>query len=313
MIMHERHVWIVPAASLALAFDSHALALGTSLNPSKTGQIKRDTTKCMSKSKLHEEPKPVSRRDWIQNVLPAASLTSSIAWNRGEWLSPASASETVGKDPDCNNPACLGVWDGLLSDCPHSNSRLGLGAGAGCASSQDDTPGVFAEPWDYSEAPNSTLEWEAQIRLLLPAIQLVSARRGDKVESLVQSGRYLRVLFTDGKTGEESVGEFYFTPNDSTVQFRVGSISPNTGLLSSSLKNLDRCELIRKEVRYLKVPVLRNRKRTLFFAESDLDTFGPGSAALGPPAEMRSGYLEGRQDVDPMLKIDLLQSFPKIK
>jgi hypothetical protein len=45
---------------------------------------------------------------------------------------------------------------------------------------------------------------------------------------------------------------------------------------------------------YLKLPVLRNRRRTLFFGESDLDTFGPGSAALGPPAEMTTGELEGR-------------------
>jgi hypothetical protein len=51
----------------------------------------------------------------------------------------------------------------------------------------------------------------------------------------------------------------------------------------------------------------------LFFAESDFDTFGPGSAALGPPAEMTTGELEGRgsDNVDPNLKIDVLQNFPK--
>jgi hypothetical protein len=63
------------------------------------------------------------------------------------------AAETVGKDPDCNEASCLGVWDGLLADCPHDQkispfrySSLGGGAGAGCVSSQDDTPGIFAEP-----------------------------------------------------------------------------------------------------------------------------------------------------------------------
>lgn len=79
-----------------------------------------------------------------------------------------------------------------------------------------------------------------------------------------------------------------------------------------SVRNMDRSEVIRKQLGYLKLPVLRNRKQAFFFGESDLDTFGPGSAALGPPAEMRTGELEGiGRDVDPKLKIDFLQQFPK--
>ena len=119
-------------------------------------------------------------------------------------------------------------------------------------------------------------------------------------------------MFTDGKTGEKSLGEFYFTPEDTTVQFRIASLGGGGGILSRSFRNMERSELIRKELKFLKVPVLRNRKRSLFFVESDLDTFGPGSAALGPPAEMKTGELEGRgsDDVDPKLKIDFLQQFP---
>jgi len=218
----------------------------------------------------------------------------------------ASAAETVGKDPNCDDRTCLGVWDGLLADCPHDPLSR---SGAGCTCSQDDTPGIFSEPWDYSEVPNNSLDWENQMKLLLPTIQLVSGRRGDQVQIVSQIDRYLRVLFTDGKSGEKSTGEFYFTPNDTTVQFRVASI-PGSGSILGSLRNIERCEMIRKELRYLKIPVLRNRQRSLFFVESDLDTFGPGSAALGPPAEMRTGELEGRQDVDPRLKIDLTQQFP---
>lgn len=218
----------------------------------------------------------------------------------------AFAAETVGKDPNCNDASCLGVWDGLLADCPHG--KIVMNSGAGCAASQDDTPGVFAEPWDYSDAPNASLDYNDQMRLLIPAIKLVCSKRGDQVEIIVQEGRYLRVLFTDGKTGERSTGEFYFTENDSTVQFRVGAVDPK--LLSASTKNLERCEMIRKELRFTKIPVLRNRKRVLFFAESDFDSFGPGSASLGPPAEMTTGELEGRQDVDPRMKIDALQNFP---
>jgi len=164
--------------------------------------------------------------------------------------------------------------------------------------------------WDYAEAPNNSLDWQVQMRLLVPTIQLVCSRRGDQAQILLQQERYLRVVFTDGKSGEKSTGEFYFTPNDTTVQFRVGSLSAGSVPFSSSLRNIERCEMIRKELRYLKIPVLRNRKRSLFFVESDLDSFGPGSAALGPPAEMKTGEIEGRQDVDPKLKIDLLQQFP---
>jgi hypothetical protein len=247
----------------------------------------------------------------------------------------ANAAETIGKDPNCNDASCLGVWDGLLADCPHDNLNaisLGpFGTTSGCASSQDDTPGVFAEPWDYSDAILGKTQEEdsydeEQMKLLISAIQLVSAKRGDLVDILMKEGRYLRVKFTDANTLEESIGEFYFTPNDTTVQFRVASLLSSSILPSkdypprrralltttSSIRNIDRCELIRKQLRYTKLPVLRNRKRALFFVESDWDTFGPGSASLGPPAEMTTGELEGRgsDDVDPNLKIDILQKFP---
>jgi len=163
--------------------------------------------------------------------------------------------------------------------------------------------------WDYSEAPNNSLDWQDQMKVLVPTIQLASAKRGDRVDILLQEGRYLRVKFIDKASGEPSIGEFYFTPNDTTVQYRVASAGESS---LGSLKNMERCEMIRKELRYLKIPVLRNRSRTLFFGESELDTFGPGSAMLGPPAEMSAGELEGRgsDDVDPKMKIDFLQKFP---
>ena len=159
------------------------------------------------------------------------------------------------------------------------------------------------------------------MRRLVPAIQLVSSKRGDQVQILTQIKRYVRVVFTDAKTSERSVGEFYFTPDDTTIQFRVGSLNANTGASStlvsmstlSSMKNLERCEAIRKQLGYLKLPVLRNRKRSFFFGESDFDTFGPGSALLKSPAEMGMDEIYGGEDVDPNLKIDFVQSFPQRK
>jgi len=65
-------------------------------------------------------------------------------------ISVASAAETIGKDENCNDSLCVGVWDGLLADCPHNNDGPGnmfmIQGGAGCVCSQDDTPGVFSEP-----------------------------------------------------------------------------------------------------------------------------------------------------------------------
>jgi hypothetical protein len=272
------------------------VAPGAGLRPSST----RSCTATKS------SPLDVTRRFVVGVVSVLLTTTASFD-------SIASAvTETVGKDPTCNDRTCLGVWDGLLADCPHDALPLASG-GAGCVSSQDDTPGVFAEPWDYSEEDYLFKEDTEQLvmKKIVASIQLVSAKRKDQVRIVQQENRYLRVVFTDGRSQEQSIGEFYITPNDTTVQFRVTSLNTaGFGKSFTSLRNMDRAELIRKELRFLKLPVLRNRKRSLFFVESDLDTFGPGSAALGPPAEMKTGELDGRrQDVDPRLKIDFLQQF----
>ena len=208
-------------------------------------------------------PSSRNRRGFISKIV--ASSASVLVGT----ASVAHAAETVGKDVNCQDSSCLGVWDGLLADCPHG--KLDMKSGAGCVSSQDDTPGVFAEPWDYSEAPNDSMDYQDQMRLLKPSIELVCSKRGDSVQYLVEDGRYLRVIFTDNKTKEKSVGEFYFTPNDSTVQFRIGTLTPgggSAGIISASLKNIERAEMIRKQCRYTKIPVLRNRKRSFVFGES---------------------------------------------
>ena len=247
----------------------------------------------------------------------------------------ANAADTIGKDPSCNSPSCLGVWDGLLADCPHGKLK---GGGAGCVSSQDDTPGIFAEPWDYSDSiplPSSSdaaagteASYAPLMDRLVLALQTTARQRGDEVRVVSREGRYLRARFADGASGETSVGEFYFTPNDTTVQFRLASTGATTAasFLGRSLSNAERSERLRKALGYLKIPVLRNRRRAFFFAESDaLDGFGPTSAALGPPEEMSPGEMvldgamrggfkimggRGSEDVDPKLRIDWVEQFP---
>jgi uncharacterized protein (DUF1499 family) len=235
----------------------------------------------------------------------------------------AVAVETIGKDPNCNTANCLGIWDGLLANCDHSsNSRrttmLMIGGSAGCVSSQDDTPGTFAEPWDYSEDtsirsvmstttgsstenndPYDSTIVQSIMERIVQAIQKVSNRRGDTVEIIFQQQRYLHVLWTDHNSHEISDGEFYITPHDTTIQFRISTTQNTTSprrssLIQPSLRNIDRAELIRKELQWLKLPILRNRQRAFFFIESDqFDTFGPQSAALGPPEEMSINTING--------------------
>jgi uncharacterized protein (DUF1499 family) len=237
-----------------------------------------------------------TRRRAFGNVF--AILTSSITSAAMiESLKSYAYGETIGKDPACNDALCLGVWDGILADCPHPTTTI-----AGCVSSQDDTPATFAEPWDYSEELDfvatskisDTGSDDVVMQRLVSAIQQVSNRRGDIVETILQDGRYLHVLFQDHQSQEFSNGEFYITPNDTTIQFRLCSSVGNTRsarrnllLFATPLRNIDRAELIRKELHFLKLPILRNRQRSFLFLESDLDSFGPGSTALGPPEEMK--------------------------
>ena len=82
-----------------------------------------------------------SRRDVFLPIL-AATVTTALLPK----VSSSDAAETIGKADDCNDSFCVGVWDGLLTDCPHDEGLRKLKSGAGCACSQDDTPGVFSEP-----------------------------------------------------------------------------------------------------------------------------------------------------------------------
>ena len=112
---------------------------------------------------------------------PSASSTS--------YNNIANAAETIGKDESCNDSTCLGVWDGLLADCPHGANKLS-GGKSGCVSSQDDTPGVFAEPWDYSDniplISNDNIDdiYKSQMDKLILAIQTTSKDHDDTVKIL---------------------------------------------------------------------------------------------------------------------------------
>lgn len=108
----------------------------------------------------------------------------------------------------------------------------------------------------------------------IPNSRIISALHAETGSLLAYNERYVQVEFSDSGNSEiVDEAEFYFTPNDNTVQFR--SIRRGSGLVPDFGANRDRLERLRIALRWESVPVLRNRRRVLFFGESPLDGFGP--------------------------------------
>jgi len=165
----------------------------------------------------------------------------------------------------------LGVIDELLAECPTEKS---------CASSQDDRPPVFQEPWQYDDSTQ-----EKTMRRLkgyvesMPGVEVITAEEG-----------YLRADLTE--KGDVNELEFFFTPNDSIIQFRAA----RRGVGDDKGANQKRMEKMRIALGFEKIPVLRNRRRALFFLESPLDAFGPVYGENAPsPEELQQAY----KDNDP--------------
>jgi len=171
---------------------------------------------------------------------------------------------------------CLGVVNGLLAECPGTPT---------CVSSQDDRPYPFLEPWQYDMSqPNAMKKLVAKIQFY-PNAKIVK-----------QTEDYLRVELTDKLTGAIDDAEWYFTPNDSIIQFR----SARRGSVKTDFaQNRKRMEDIRISLGFEKVPVLRNRKRALVFFESPLDSFGPATIRDMTPEEMDQMDMY-RGDIDPL-------------
>ena len=241
-------------------------------------------------NRLHMIPTTsVTTQSWFVRETLSSILLSLLLWSgtittimmKPDVCHAAAIVETIGKDPNCHDASCLGIWDGLLANCDHHHPRNPISATvAGCVSSQDDTPGTFAEPWDYSDDPtldtmmthnsdddnnnNDESVVSSIMERIVNAIQRISNQRGDTVEIVYRQQRYLHVLFTDRNSDEVSDGEFYITPNDTTIQFRLSTTQQSHGtntaeneerhssrpfkLFQPSFKNIDRAELIRKEL-----------------------------------------------------------------
>ncbi len=54
----------------------------------------------------------ITRKEWFSSILGAATATATASIGVVATTTPliSNAAETVGKDPDCNESSCLGVW-----------------------------------------------------------------------------------------------------------------------------------------------------------------------------------------------------------
>jgi len=179
-----------------------------------------------------------------------------------------------------------GLQDGLFNDCRNI---------AACTSSQDDRPSTFLEPWSYDGSYE-----KAKKKLLGGLLNL-------EPNAYIQFNdyRYIRAdIPVNGQSPDVvDVLEFFFTPNDNTIQFRA----ERQGVISDFGKNRRRINLLRIKCEFEFVPVLRNRKRAFGFGESPLDSFGPSSndysqvereidplsPVLQPPSKQERAILEG--------------------
>ncbi|EFJ49409.1 hypothetical protein VOLCADRAFT_117200 [Volvox carteri f. nagariensis] len=132
-----------------------------------------------------------------------------------------------------------------------------------CVSSFDDRPGHFVAPWTYDSVSRADA-----VQMLAQAIQGLG---GDvqKVENAVSYG-YVYATWTTWP-GTDDV-EFFLPDGDTTVLVRSAARQqgvPDWG------RNERRLEQVRLELGWEPVPILRNRRRALFFVESPWDSFGP--------------------------------------
>uniref|UniRef100_A0A0G4F478 Plastid lipid-associated protein/fibrillin conserved domain-containing protein n=1 Tax=Chromera velia CCMP2878 TaxID=1169474 RepID=A0A0G4F478_9ALVE len=254
--------------------------------PGGAGEGASGFGKVLRKGKETAQPKskePVGRAVVVQRVKEREKLNQSATtctdFERelyGEW-----------------SPECLGVRNDLLAPCPVGKGLLQRS----CVASQDDHPDVFDAPWDFGSTslesarkilksvvaslaePPREMEGSGvgrvrgqavgQTKKVVDSVREVTVQKGDESEE-----RYLRFEVQSRLFGLFPVTddwEFFFTPSDTIVQFR----GQRRGGVPDFGANRERLDSVRIATRWQKVPVLRDRRRVLFFIDSPWDTFGP--------------------------------------
>lgn len=163
-------------------------------------------------------------------------------------------------------PDTIGIDDkGQFGLCP-DNAML-----TSCVSSQDDKPAVFLAPWCYDGSYSFAKD------LLLSQILSIPGATVKRNPTMEDNDRLVAVEFRDpANNAFIDDAEFYFTPNDNTIQFR----SIRRGNQFDFGANRKRIEQLRIALRFESVPVLRSRKLSLWFGESAFDSFGPSTNTI---------------------------------
>ncbi|WIA14255.1 hypothetical protein OEZ85_002791 [Tetradesmus obliquus] len=186
----------------------------------------------------------------------------------------------------------LGPVDGTLGSCSGIDP---------CSSSYDDRPPHFVAPWQFDGSQ------AVAVRDLVDTLEELGAsvqqQRGDYVYAIWSTPGVA------GSSGRLVDLEFLFAENDNTVAVRAApqqqqpspsspstsatgattttssststAAAANIGFLSSALLSImggqpgQLLEAVRIRLGWEEVPILRNRRRALFFGESPFDDFGP--------------------------------------
>ena len=223
-----------------------------------------------------------------------AAFTTSLALMR----SPSGARAADDTSAACSS--CEGPVDGTLGRCE------GFGKDD-CRSCFDDRPPYFAAPWEF----------EGTAREAVRAIQDAVAATGGRLQGLPRGdgdgnagtsntaganddtagGYYVRGVFG----GNDSIVlEFLVDESDAVCEVRgtqVSDTKPRVGVPRFGSPVDRQLELVRKQLGWLEVPILRNRKiNALVGMETPWDSFGPT-----PPPTMDEMYgSDARRLDDPL-------------
>lgn len=174
-----------------------------------------------------------------------------------------------------------------LSSGVDSKGLLRKCSGA-CLSSQDDTPRFFIPPLCY-DGPFERMQSRVieYLKTRLPDSRIVSPLVLD-FGGEAKPNRYIRALVVQGGGGQDKLQqqsqqsqqrftdelEFYFTPNDNTLQFRFQHLGEPVDFGGVNRRRIE--DLVRV-LGFDYVPVLRNRKQQWwsFGLDTPFDEFGP--------------------------------------
>lgn len=178
--------------------------------------------------------------------VPAFAFPPSITRGLRPPLAAIAISLAIASAP--NIAHALGVRNGLLQDCQQNQFT--------CVASQDDTPSVFLEPWEYDEDIEDVQALLLKLVLSEPQARLVE-----------QTSDYIRFELPSDDL------EFFFPRDDNIVHFRSARRGPGFDFL----ENRRRLERIRGKAGLTQITVLRGRQSTLNMFETPFDKFAPSA------------------------------------